>query len=125
MNDTLEITQALNNLGTDFRRIGALAEASEYHYNALDYAEEYSDSKTPAGMKNKVVSLNGIGNISLTLGYFDDAMLYFTAALEDEKMLESKIGQAINYANIGSIYEQKGNYDSARIYYNHSLEVVS
>lgn len=122
LNDTIEIIQALNNLGTDFRRVGALTEASDYHYRALDYSEIFSKSDSPAGMKNKVVSLNGIGNVSLSLGYYDEAKSYFITALKDEKKLNSPIGQAINYANIGAIYEHTNNLDSARIYYERSLE---
>lgn len=122
LNDTLEIVQSLNNLGTDFRRLGALSEAAEYHYRALDYAEEFSGTDTPRGKKNRVVSLNGIGNVSLSLGFFDDAKFYFNEALEDEIILKSPIGQAINYANIGSIYEQTGEIDSARMFYELSLE---
>ena len=75
LNDTIDIIQALNNLGTDFRRVGALTEASDYHYRALDYAETYSGLETNAGMKNRVVSLNGIGNVSLSLGYYDEAKI--------------------------------------------------
>lgn len=36
LKDTLEIVQAMNNLGTNFRRIGAHGEASQYHYQALN-----------------------------------------------------------------------------------------
>lgn len=35
LNDTLEMVQALNNIGTSFRRMGILDEASTYHYQAL------------------------------------------------------------------------------------------
>lgn len=123
LKDTIEIVQAYNNLGTDFRRIGSQGEASEFHYRALEYAEAYSLVDIPGGgMKNRVVSLNGIGNISLSLGYLDDAEKYFRMALKDEVKLESAVGQAINYANLGSIFESRGQLDSARIYYNKSLE---
>ncbi len=121
--DTLEIVQALNNLGTDFRRIGVLSEASSYHYQALSYSEAYSKVNEPGtGMKNRVVSLNGLGNISLTLGYLDEAEKYFRAALKDEVTLSSTLGQAINYANIGAIFELRQQYDSARVYYEYSME---
>ncbi len=121
--DTLEIVQALNNLGTDFRRIGVLSEASSYHYQALSYSEGYSKVNEPGtGMKNRVVSLNGLGNISLTLGYLDEAEKYFRGALRDEIILSSTLGQAINYANIGAIFELRQQYDSARVYYEHSME---
>src|SRR5690554_2002578 len=121
LNDTLEIVQAMNNLGTNFRRIGAQSEASQYHYQALHYAEDWSDLHTPAGTKNRLVSLNGIGNISLTLGYYNDAEEYFREALKGEAVLNSQIGQAINYANLGAIFEKRQQYDSAHIYFQKSL----
>ncbi|MDO4779940.1 MAG: ATP-binding protein [Bacteroides sp.] len=123
LKDTIEIVRALNNLGTNFRRIGELKEASDYHYRALEYAEAYSEKGTKEGIKNKVVSMNGIGNICITLGYRDDAERFFRLALEDEAKLGSYVGQAINLANLGSIYEQKQRYDSAEIYYKRSLEM--
>ena len=122
LKDTIEIVQAMNNLGTDFRRIGSQNEATEYHYQALQYAETYSGLNTPVGKKNRVVSLNGIGNVSLTLGYYDDAEKHFREALKDEISLESPIGQAINYANLGAIFEQRQQYDSAYIYFHKSME---
>jgi signal transduction histidine kinase/DNA-binding response OmpR family regulator/Tfp pilus assembly protein PilF len=122
MNDTIEIVQAMNNLGTNFRRIGALGEASQYHYQALNYAETWSGLSTPTGRKNRVVSLNGIGNISLTLGYYDDAEKLFREALKDEITLKRSVGQAINYANLGAIFEQRQQYDSAYSYFQKSLE---
>lgn len=123
MKDTIGIMQAYNALGTDFRRIGAQGEASEYHYKALEYAESYSQVNEPGvGMKSRVVSLNGIGNVYLTLGYLDDAERYFRLALNDEIQLESLVGQAINYANLGDIFEMRGQLDSARVYYEKSLE---
>ena len=122
LNDTIEIVQAMNNLGTNFRRIGAQSEASQYHYQALHYAEAWSGLHTPVGTKNRVVSLNGIGNVSLTLGYYNEAEKYFRAALKDEIALESAIGQAINYANLGAIFEYRLQYDSAYFYFQKSLE---
>lgn len=120
--DTIEIVQALNNLGTNFRRIGALAEASDYHYRALEHAEAYSDKLSPEGRKNRVVSMNGIGNVSLTLGYYDDAERFFRLSLDEETALNSPIGQAINLANLGAIFEEREQYDSAEVYYRRSME---
>lgn len=42
--DTIQIIQALNNIGTNFRRMGILDEASSYHYQALAYSDAYSDT---------------------------------------------------------------------------------
>lgn len=123
LKDTIEIVRALNNLGTNFRRIGEMKEASDYHYRALEYAEEYSGKYTKEGVKNKVVAMNGIGNICITLGYHDDAERFFLLSLEDEAKLGSYVGQAINLANLGSIYEHKQRYDSAEVYYKNSLKM--
>lgn len=122
LKDTIEIVQALNNLGTNFRRIGALDEASDYHYKALKTAEAFSGVGTSVGTKNRVIALNGIGNISLTLNQLDDADRYFRQALEIEHSLDSDLGQAINYANIGAIYALRAEYDSAFHYYNQSMK---
>lgn len=121
LNDTLEIVQALNDLSTDFRRISAMTEAANYSYDALHYIEAFSDVKN-SGRKLRVMTLNGIGNISERLGYSDDAERYFREALKEETALDSKVGQAINYANLGSIFRNRQEYDSARTYYNLSLQ---
>lgn len=122
LNDTIEIVQAMNNLGTNFRRIGAHNEASQYHYQALQFIEAWSGLHSSTGTKNRIISLNGIGNISLMLGYYNDAEEYFREALKNEIILKSTIGQAINYANLGAIFELREQYDSAYVYYHKSLE---
>lgn len=120
--DTLQIIQALNNLGTDYRRMSILDEASEYHYQALALCYAYSDKSSNAALKNRVVSLNGIGNVQLSLGNQEEAERVFREALKGESSLGSHLGQAINYANIGAILEEKGQVDSARYYYGESLK---
>ena len=120
--DTLQIIQALNNIGTNFRRMGILDEASSYHYQALTYCEAYSDKESKAARKNRVISLNGIGNVHLTLDNREAADSVFRMALAGEKALKSALGQAINYANIGSIFESNGQADSAWHYYRLSMK---
>lgn len=125
LRDTIQIVQALNNIGTNYRRLAILDEASSYHYKALSYCDRYSGTRNPGdrtAQKNRVVSLNGIGNVQLTLGNMDEAENLFRQALEGERLLGSALGQAINYANLGSILESKEKIDSARYYYGKSLE---
>ena len=122
LKDTANIIFILNQLGTDFRRLGILGEAASMHYEALSYCEKYSDKSSDKAIKYKVVSLNGIGNIQLTLRNNDVAEKIFREALSGEKTLGSHIGQAINYANIGYVKESIGETDSAWIYYGYSME---
>lgn len=118
--DTLNMVQHLNNIGTNYRRLGILDEAATYHYEALTLCENQTDTSFQA-RKNRVVSLNGIGNIQLSLGNPEAADSAFRAALRGEEELGSALGQAINYANLGSILESDGKIDSARTYYEKSL----
>ena len=122
IHDTIESVQALNNIGTDYRRKGDMMKAAEFHYQALNLAEQSPDTCFNA-RKNRVVALNGIGNIQLTLGNLNEADSAFRKALAGEINLGSALGQAINYANIGSIFESKENYDSAYQYYSKSLKL--
>lgn len=119
--DTLETVQALNNIGTDYRRMGVLDVAQDYHYRAYAICMESTDTSFTA-RKNKVVSLNGLGNIYLTLRNYVRADSAFRMALAGERQLKSDVGQAINYANLGSIYRSRGLSDSAWVYFRKSME---
>lgn len=121
-NDTLEWTQALNNIGTDYRRMGVLDAAQQYHKRALTMAEECSDTSFTA-RKNRVVSLNGLANVYLTVENFHLADSCLRQALAGETALHSLTGQAINCANLGSIFETRGHTDSAWVYYRRSMEL--
>lgn len=119
--DTLEIVQAMNNIGTAYRRMDVLEEAASWHYQGLTLCEQWSDGTT-VGLKNKVVSLNGLGNVFLSMGKDSLAMHSFREALKGETALGSYNGMAINYANIGALFEDRGQIDSARYYYRRSLD---
>ena len=122
LGDTLEVVQALNNIGTDYRRMGVLDMAQDYHYRAWTICREYSDTSYTA-RKSRVVSLNGLGNIYLTLGNYERADSALRLALEGERELNSPLGQAINYANLGSIFRHRGMNDSAWVYFRKSMEL--
>ena len=122
--DTLEWVQALNNIGTDYRRMGVLDAAQQYHKTALMMANECSDTSFTA-RKNRVMSLNGLANVYLTVRNFHLADSCLRQALAGETALNSLTGQAINYANLGSIFESKGQTDSAWAYYRKSMELNS
>ena len=118
--DTLELVMALNNIGTDYRRMGVLDLAQDYHYRAWMLCKECTDTSYVA-RKNRVMSLNGLGNVYMTLGNFERADSALRQALAGEQRLNSAVGQAINYANLGSIFERHGKTDSAWAYYRKSM----
>ena len=53
LKDTLNIIDILNQLGTDFRRLGILDEAAVKHYEALSYCEKYSDRTSSRAQKKQ------------------------------------------------------------------------
>lgn len=118
--DSSEWIQALNNIATDYRRMGMLDVAQSYHYQALSLCDESSDT-TYQMRKNRVKALNGLGNIYLSIYSYDDADSVFRQALEGEHQLGSATGQAINYANLGSIYSARGDDEKALDYYRLSM----
>lgn len=122
-NDTLHWIKALNQQGTNFRRMGDMEEASKLHYQALELCDAQISDTSYASKKNRVVTLNGLGNVLLSMANYEEAENMFRQALAGERELNSPLGQAINYANIGSIFEHKNMLDSARTYYNKSMEM--
>ncbi len=121
--DTIEMIGALNNIGTNYRRMSMLENATTFHYRALRLCEQFTDKQSFGARKSRVVSLNGLGNISLRLGDLHTADSVFRQALEGERQLGSALGQAINYANIGAIFEEKNLNDSAWTYYMNSMKM--
>ena len=119
--DTVEIVRAYNHLGTDYRRMGMNEDAAQNHYQALELCEKYADKTSFAARKNRVTSLNGLGNMFLSLKELHLADSLFRLALKEEKSLGSHNGQAINYSNLGSIFEAQNQLDSARVYYQYSM----
>ena len=59
----------------------------------------------------------------LTLDNVEAAENAFRMALDGEKKLGSALGQAINYANLGSLLELQEKIDSARWYYKRSMQL--
>ena len=119
--DTVEMIYSYNNIATNFRRLGILDEASTYHFNALSLTEQFSDHTSSRAKRMLATTLNGLGNIYLTLNNYSEADSMFRLAMKNESERDNSLGLAINYANIGSIYEQRNMPDSARAYYLYSL----
>ena len=121
LGDVKEEIQALNNIGTNYRRLGILDEAAAYHHEALKLTMKAKDQNDLDIKRFRLVSLNGIGNVYMSLGDLEQADTVLRKALAGERDTDNKLGQAINLANLGKIKERKGEIDSAWVYYRYSL----
>lgn len=122
LNDTVLITNALNELGTDFRRTGAYDEALNYHYMSLQLSEAYTGSDINSITRNIASSYNGIGVIYSAMNNFKEAIQAYEKALEIEVSKDNFRGMAMNNANIGSVYFDLGEYEKAEDYFHKSLD---
>ncbi|KPM31943.1 Putative signal transduction histidine kinase [Croceitalea dokdonensis DOKDO 023] len=111
---------SLNMLGVVYRRKDAIKTALDYSQQALELAEAVENPSHHI-LRHINISLNGIGNLYLTLGQYDLAITQFKRALELETQLNNKLGLAINNQNIGECYEKKGELEKALEFYRTSL----
>ena len=121
--DTLSIIDNLNHIATSYRRLGMVDHGADFHYQALRLSEAWHNGDKEDILKCRVFSLNGIGNAEMMLNNLRRAEDAFRTALKGEKQLNNKLGQAINFANLGMAKEMQGQRDSAFWYYECSLEM--
>ncbi len=115
----LEVS-VLNMTGVVYRRIDAVRSALDKHNAALELAENHKNPSNTL-LKGISISLNSIGNIYLLLRDYTMAESYFKRAIIREKELGSDLGLAINFANLGIAYEERGQFEEALVNYRKSL----
>lgn len=120
--DTIEMVNALNNLGTDCRRQGNLTCANDNFFKALKLCDAYSDQESTEALAMRVSTLNGIGKIEIDMCNYPMADSVLREALEGEKKLGRNQWMAVDYAHLGAIKRAYGETDSAWYFYRKSLE---
>lgn len=119
--DTMEIVNTLNEMGTNYRRLGAMYLATSSMTLGLGYCQQWSDT-TAAALKSQLKILNGLGKIYFTIRNYKVADYYFRRSLAGEIKLGSAYGMALNYSDIGRVFRAQNNLDSAQYYFQKSME---
>jgi tetratricopeptide (TPR) repeat protein len=101
-------------LGISYRTVGEFKLALEH----MKRAESLSSNK-----KDLMRIYNKIGMIYKSMGYLNDALLYFSRSLSLARDLGDKSMQASVLNNIAGIYRDKGELDKALGYYEESLRL--
>jgi len=101
-------------LGRSYYEVGEFKLALEH----MKRAESLSSNK-----KDLMSIYNEIGNIYHSMGYLDDALLYYSRSLSLARDLGDRKVQAGVLNNIAGIYEMKGELDKALSYYEESLRL--
>ncbi len=120
--DTLK-AEHLNNLCTEYRKIGSNKEALEYGKQALALSLELK--KGLPGVKRCLsLSYTSVGNTYYNLSDYPNALenqlkgLKVDEELGDAKLLAKRLG------NLGNIYSDQGDYPKALDYYFRSLKML-
>jgi tetratricopeptide (TPR) repeat protein len=96
-----------------------------YEVGELNLALE--NLKKAESLTNNKEDLMGIysiiGLILHSMGYLDDALLYYSRGLSLAKDLDNTDAQAAILNNIAGIYDEKGELDKALSYYDESLRL--
>lgn len=120
--DTIEMVEALNDLGTNCRRQGDLTIANDHLIRALKLTDAYSKHESEEALSMRVKTLNGIGMIEIDMCNYPIADSVFHEALQGEIKLGRDVGKAVNYSRLGAVKQAFGQLDSAWYYYRKSLE---
>ncbi len=110
----------LNSLGLTYRQMSSIKQAMDYSSKALSLAKS-SQNPTKTILYNLNQAQNGIGNIYQQLQQYDRAIKQYEKSVQLEIKQGNKLGQAINYHNIGECKELTKQFDEALRYYKKSL----
>ena len=119
--DTMEIVNTLNELGTNYRRLSAMYQATSNLTLALAYCKQWSDT-TRQAFKSELKILNGLGKIFFAIHNYKLANKYYRQSLAGEIKLGSAYGMSLNYSDLGRVFRAQGNNDSALVYFQKALE---
>lgn len=120
LNNFYQIGIIYGNIGANYFTQGKYNKALVYMDKSLKIAESTKDSIGIA------YQLNNIGIIYL-IHYKDKekSISYFKKALSINKEIDNRFTQGSNYINIGIVFKDFENYDSAFFYTNSALEIFT
>jgi signal transduction histidine kinase len=109
---------ALNKLGLAYREEGDLPKSLDLEFQAFQIAENN-------GYTSEIRScFRRIGHVYLDLNDYKTAASYSLQALKIDTQIQDKRGEAIESMDLGMIYQQMHQSDSALYYAQHSLKMV-
>jgi len=99
------------------------------YYNIGELKLAYENMKKALSLTNNIKELmdiyNQIGMILTSMGYLDDALVYYNRSLNLAMDLGDTHMQAASLSNIAGIYDHKGELDKALSYYEESLNLTT
>lgn len=120
LGDTLEMMRTFNEIGIDYRDIGILDMALQYHYSALAISKDFN-SNSNIVKESRAASFYELGNVYMLLGNYQLADSLVRVSLANYTELNLAKGIADDYRNLGAIYQHDGKKDSAWMCYQKAM----
>ncbi len=126
--DQQGIADAYGNLGNSYLDMREFRKSLDYQLLSLDENEKIIRSKPnkeqlQAAHTGKTYALHNIGEIYNEIALYDKALEYERRSLVDEMKYGTEEGIAISYNTIGQTYKKMGEIDSARHYFQSSIDL--
>ena len=118
LNNKRLIGRTLSNIGADFISMQSYEKAMEYVNKALSISQEINNLSAITDQYNNLAAIYQIGYNDLP-----NALFYYSEALKIALKMNDFQQQGINMLNIGRLYQQLDNPDSASYFLNHALEL--
>ncbi|MDT8394366.1 MAG: sensor histidine kinase [Bacteroidales bacterium] len=117
LSDTSMIAKASYNLALNYNIVGNPQKALTYHRIAR------AAFKAENNLKNLCAVNNAIGNLFSDIAFYDSAAIYYNSCIDIYVTMGNNIDKAIALCNLGNVYTNTGNYESAINILNESIEL--
>ena len=116
MNDTLQLSKALNDVGTDYRDLGEYDDG--YYYLTESYLIASKHFEVPHHDDSLImaIALHNIGTVFTELGQFDIALAHLSASFKLFQKLKFNGGTPYAFDELGELYRRKKELDQSEKY---------
>lgn len=120
--DPLGLARIYVNLSTTYRSLNAFVPAKTYANNALNIAQKYRSINEPFYAS----CLSSLGNIAYSLSQYREATAYYQKITALTEVTQDRGSPQLTtyYQNIGTLFLEQQQYDSALKYHRRSLELT-
>jgi predicted ATPase/DNA-binding SARP family transcriptional activator/Tfp pilus assembly protein PilF len=118
VNDDLGLTQVYLLAGSIENRQG------RYHESHPLFEKAYQYCKNTKNLRNLVVVINKLADISCYEGNYDHAIKLYEESLQYCHQLNDRYNQAVMLNNLGTIFHVRSDYERAADYYQKSLVIA-
>ncbi len=107
LNDTVLISEVLNNIGINYERLGLPKEAISNYLESLEYSKNVGDDRM------RCFTYRNVGFLYDKLGSGEKAVEYFNKGAEIAKNSDHHMIKYIPYLTAGNNYKRRGKYQEA------------